>query len=113
MDEKIKKAFQIAEHMTSFAVQKQILKEEYFQHLLHFYNGGSFLITKELINFVKTLQDLTELNLAVIVDENFTPIEIKIDEFLEQILSKYFFATNQYYTKFNESKNSQITDTIL
>lgn len=113
MDEKIKNAFKIADQMSVFAVQKQILKEEYFQQLLFNYNGGNFLINKELINFVKTLKDLTNLMSAVIVDENSIPIEINIDEFLEKILSKYFFATNQYYTKFNEIKNSQIFENII
>ena len=35
MDEQIKKAFETANYMTTLASQKQILKEEFYQNLIH------------------------------------------------------------------------------
>lgn len=114
MDEKIKKAFEIAELATTFSAQKQVLKEEYIQNLNYYYNGGIFVITKELITFLKVMKDLTNTNSLIVVDQNFTPIEINdLDQFIENILSKYFFAHNEYYTRFQSLKTSRTIESIL
>ena len=114
MDEKIKKAFEIAELATTFSAQKQILAEEYVQNLNYYYNGGIFIINKELITFLKVIKDITNNNTIVLVDQNNTPIEVSnIDEFLENILAKYYFAHNEYYTRFQNLKTSRTVESIL
>lgn len=114
MDEKIKKAFKIAEYAETFSSQKQILKEEYNQNLNFYFNGGAFLISKELITFIKTIKDISQDNSTILVDINDTPIEISnIDEFLEKILSKYYYAVNEYYTRFQSLKTSRTVESIL
>jgi hypothetical protein len=114
VDEKIKRAFEIAEFASTFSAQKQILKEEYIQNLNYYYNGGIFFITKELITFVKTLKDISTEKSTVLVDQNHTPIEIlDINEFLENLLSKYYFATNEYFTRFQNLKTSRTIESVL
>lgn len=114
MDERLQKAFEIADYMSTFSAQKQIIKEEYIQSLIYFYNGGTFSINKELITFVKTLRDLTDSKEVVLVDDNSLPIEVKdINEFLEAILSKYFFAVNEYYTKYKNLKSSRTVEGLI
>lgn len=114
MNEHLKKAFEIADFMSTFSAQKHTIKEEYYQSLIYFYNGGTFKITKELINFVKTLKELNTNKVFVIVDDNDLPVEVKnIEDFLESILSKYFFAVNEYYTKFNNLKSSRTVEGIM
>lgn len=114
MDDKIKKAFDIANYMATLAAQKQVLKEEFNQNLIHFQNGGTFTISRELIVFVKTIKEISNNNTTVIVDDNETPIEIlDVDKFLEAILSKYQFAINGYYTKYSTIKNARTVEGIL
>lgn len=114
MEDKIVQAFNVANYMATFSSQKQILKEEYNQNLLFFYNGGSFVITKELITFVKTIKDLTDSFSFVLPDSNDLPIQIDdISDFLDKILSKYIFATNQYFTRYNSLKSSRTIESLL
>lgn len=114
MDEKIKKAFDIANYMSTLAAQKQVLKEEFNQNLIHFQNGGTFTISRELIVFVKAIKELSDNNSTVVIDDNQIPIEIAdVDLFLESILSKYQFAVNGYYTRYSTIKNARTIESIL
>ena len=54
MDEKLSKAFEIANFVTTLANQKKVIYEEYQQNCVYFFNGATFKVTRELINFVKT-----------------------------------------------------------
>lgn len=113
MDEIVKRAFDIANYTAVFANQKKILEEEFNQSLIFFQNGGSFFITREFICFVKVLTDLSN-NVAVLVDDNNTPIEIQdIKQFLEDILSRYTFAVNGYYTKYSAIRSARSVESIL
>ena len=113
MNEIVKRAFDLANYAAAFSNQKHILKEEFNQALIHFENGGTFTISKELICFVKVLTDLPNKT-VVIVDDNQTPIEIEdVDKFLETILSKYTFAVNGYYTKYSAIKSARSVESIL
>lgn len=112
MDDKIQKAFDIANYMATLAAQKQVLKEEFNQNLLHFQNGGTFTITRELILFVNLLKGVDSR--AVLVDDNNIPIEIEdLGTFLETILSKYQFAVNGYHTKYLKIKHARTVESIL
>ena len=114
MDAQLQKALEIADYMSTFSAQKQIIKEEYKQNLIYFYNGGTFTVTKELITFVKTIKDLQNTKEVVLVDDNDLPIDIKnIEDFLESILSKYFFAVNEYYTKYTNLKASRTVEGLI
>lgn len=114
MDEIVKRAFDIANYAETFSAQKNILTEEFNQSLIFFQNGGTFTITKELICFVKILADLPNNNTSVLVDDNHFPVEIRdIKQFLEDILSKYNFAVNGYYTKYSAIRSARSVESIL
>jgi hypothetical protein len=114
VDDVLKRAFETANYMTVLASQKRILKEEFHQNLICYKNGGTFKVTRELINFVKTLDDLKNSFDIVIVDDNDIPILIEsAQEFLQELLSVYSFATNSYYNKFSDLKKSRTVDTLL
>ncbi len=114
MDENIQKAFDQANYMATLANQKQILKEEFHQHLIYFYNGGSFIATKELINFTKTLVDIGNNTEAVLVDSNDIPIDVHdLTIFLENLLSIYHKAINEYYTRYNQLRTSRTTEKLI
>lgn len=61
MDERVEKAFAVANYMSTLSNQRRILLEEYSQKLVYYINGASFKITPELINFTKTVLDLAKL----------------------------------------------------
>ena len=114
MDENIKKAYDIANYMATLSSQKQILKEEYYQSLIFYHNGGMFKATRELINFVKTLTDVTETNQAVLVDDNELPIDIaNLQEFLTLTLATYQFAVNSYYTSYSNLRKNRTVEGLM
>ena len=114
MDDKIQKAFDQANYMATLANQKQILKEEFYQNLIYFYNGGSFVVTKELINFTKTLVDIGNNAEAVLVDSNDIPIDVQdLTVFLENLLSIYHKAINEYYTRYSQLRSSRTIEKLI
>lgn len=114
MDKAIEKAFEISNYMATLASQKQIYKEEFYQNLIHYQNGGSFSVTRELINFVKTLVDLGHDTNTVLIDNNDIPIEIDdLKVFMEQIVSVYYGAVNEYYSKYTQLKTSRTVESLV
>jgi len=113
MDDKLSKAFEIANFVTTLANQKKVIYEEYQQNCVYFFNGATFKVTRELINFVKTLIDLEHTD-SVILDDNNLPVDIpSLTEFLDSILSVYASATNSYQTQYQKIKNSRSVESLL
>jgi hypothetical protein len=113
MDAKLTKAFEFANYMTTLAGQKQIIKEEFYQNLLYYYNGGIFKVTPELISFVKTLADLGKDATPVLVDSNTIPVNVlDLTEFLKSIMAVYYSAVNEYYTKHEQLKNQRSVESL-
>lgn len=113
MSEQLKKAFEIANYMETLASQKHILKEEYNQNLIVYYNGGVFKADQSLITFVKALVDFNKGETAVLVDSNSIPVDIQLADFLEKVLSAYHFATNEYYTRYTALRNSRTVESLM
>jgi hypothetical protein len=113
MDEKLAKAFDIANFMTTLANQKKVIYEEYQQNSVYFFNGATFKVDRELINFVKTLLDLEQAD-AILLDDNNLPVDIPdLKTFLDNILSVYASATNRYQTQYQKIKNSRSVESLL
>lgn len=113
MDEQLKKAFDIANYMTTLAGQKKVLFEQYIQNSIFFHNGSTFKISRELINFVKTLIDLGQTS-AVLIDDNNLPADIdELSKFLESILNVYTLATNEYHTQYQKLKNNRSVESLV
>ena len=70
-------------------------------------NGGTFEISQMLISFVQTL--ITQgYSKAVLLDVYNNPVEIVgLDDFLDEILSRYFEATNEYHAEYSKIKKSR------
>jgi hypothetical protein len=114
LEEKLKAAFESANYMTVLASQKKILKEEYYQNVIHYHNGGVFSVNQQLLTFVKMLVDLEQPESTVLIDDNDTPIEIlNLKDFFTEILSVYFTAANDYYTKHSNLKKSRTITKLL
>jgi hypothetical protein len=112
MDDKLAKALDFSNYMITLDNQKRILKEQHQDNLLHYYNGGRFRVSQELITFCFIL-NMRDQESTVIVDDNDIPIEVNIDEFLADISDVYFTATNQYLTEYNKLKNNRSVEGIF
>jgi hypothetical protein len=107
MDERLEKAFQTVNLMTTLANQKRLALEEYTQSCIFYTNGCSFSVNRELISFVKNLIDL-KVDTIVLLDDNSIPFEVKdLKLFLDDILAIYFESSNAYMTKIAEIKKKR------
>ena len=109
MDERLEKALDTANLMTSISNQKKIFFEEFQQNTIFYQNGGIFTLNRELINFVKTIIDLGYDAEYVLIDNNNNPIQISnLKDFFNTILDKYTSALNEYYSKSHQVKTRSI-----
>ncbi len=114
MDEKIKNAFDVANYMATLSNQKRIILEEFNQRMVYYVHGGTFRVSRELINFTKSLVDLGHTADIVFIDENNMPVMVAdLKDFLDNVTSVYFEATNWYYTKYAELKAKRQVEAIV
>ena len=112
MSTKLTKALEFANYRVTMNNQQAMLKAKTESLLTYSVNGGSFSIDRGLITFCKTLLDSGTTN-AVLLDVYDNPILVDVTEFYEEILSRYFEVTNDYYTEFEKIRKSRKTHKIL
>jgi len=113
MDERLEKALEFSNYMITLNNQKRMLKEKYYQNLIHYYKGGQFSVTQGLISFCQTLVN-NDHDDAVLVDDNDTPILIdSIEDFMSDILNVYFTASNEYLSEFDTLKKSRTVEKLV
>jgi len=114
MDERIEKAFEVANYMATLSNQRRIILEEYNQKLVYYTNGATFKINPELIAFTKSILDLGYANDVAFIDANDFPVIIAdIKEFFDSIVGVYVEATKDYAAKFSEiKKKRKISDIV-
>jgi len=111
MDERLEKALEFSNYMVTLNNQKRILKQKFKENIVHYFNGGQFTITQDLITFVNMLVEKDNSDDIVLIDDNETPILINdLADFLADILDTYFSATNQYHAAYKDllSKRSVV-----
>lgn len=114
MDDKVQKAYEVANYMTTLANQKSILKQEYKQNLVYFFQGHTFQVSRELITFVKSLIDLGQTTDVVLIDDNELPVTVEdLNIFLENVLNQYFMAVNGYQSKYQQLKLSRKVESLV
>jgi hypothetical protein len=108
MDDRIEKAFAVANYMATLSNQRRIILEEYNQKLVYYINGATFRISPELINFTKTMLDLGHTDDVAFLDSNNLPVIIdQVQIFFDNITSIYFEATNEYAAKYTEIRSKR------
>lgn len=108
MDERLEKAFSVANYMATLSNQRRIILEEFNQKLVHYENSGTFQINRDLINFTKTVLDLDYTHDVPFTDVNGFPIVIQdVQKFFDEILLIYMTALNEYSVKFAELKSKR------
>jgi len=107
MSNKLTKALEFANYRSSLNIQHNNMKARVQTLLSYSTNGGTFIISHELISFVKLLVD-REMPDAVLLDVYNNPIQIEnLDTFLEELISRYFEATNEYFADYSKLKKSR------
>lgn len=114
MDERIEKAFAVANYMSTLSNQRRVMLEEYEQKLVHYVNGATFRVNPELINFTKTVLDLGYTEDVAFIDVNNFPVMIAdVQEFFDNLVAIYFEATNEYSVKFTALKSKRKISDIV
>jgi hypothetical protein len=114
MDERIEKAFAVANYMATLSNQRKIILEEFNQKLIYYINGATFKITPDLINFAKNVLDLGYTEDVAFVDANNFPVVIQdVQKFLDQLVSIYFENVNDYAAKYADLKSKRKISDII
>ena len=107
MDERLEKALEFANYMTTLNNQKRVLKEKFYESAIHYHNGGQFSVNKDLMNFCNMLVS-TGQESVVLIDDNDIPVKVAdIETFLSDILDIYFTASNEYLTAYEKIRSQR------
>lgn len=114
MDERLQKALDFSNFMTTLNNQKRALKEKFVASCIFYQNGSTFTVNKELINFTKTLIDTGNDTDVVLIDDNDLPVQIAdLNVFWTDIVNIYFSAANQYYSDYQSLKKSRTIEGLV
>ena len=112
MSEKLTQALEFANYRSTLNNQRAILKARVESLLSYSIDGGTFTIDPGLISFVKTLSD-SGLETTVLLDIYKNPIQVKVDDFLTEILSRYTEATNDYHAEYTKLTKTRSVKKLL
>ena len=114
MDERIEKAFEVANYMATLSNQRRILLTEFQQKLIYYINGAVFNINPELISFTNLMIEQGYESECAFIDANQLPVIISdVKEFFNDISMIYFESLNEYSVKYAElSKKRRIQDIV-
>ncbi len=114
VDERLKKALDISNYMVTLNNQKRLLKEKFYEDLMYFDSGSQFIVTQQLITFVKMLIDSGYDVDVVLVDDNDIPVKINnLETFYQNILDVYFSAANFYMNEYENLKKNRTIEKII
>ena len=108
MDERLEKAFAVANYMTTLSNQRRIILEEFNQNTVFYTNGATFKINPELITFTKAALDMGHTHDVAFLDTNNFPVIIPdVQDFFNEITFKYFSSLNEYASKYADIKSKR------
>jgi hypothetical protein len=114
MQEQFKKALEFANYQQTFSIQRKTLKEKIEAKLTYGFNNGLFRIDQSLLTFVEILCTKGRTTGVVILDVNENPVLIDdLEKFKDEIFSRYFETTNEYFEEYQVLKKSRSVEKIL
>jgi hypothetical protein len=114
MQEQFKRALEFANYQQTFSIQRKTLKEKIEAKLTYGFNNGLFHIDQNLLTFVEILCTKGRTTGVVILDINENPVLIDdLEKFKDEIFSRYFEATNEYFEQYQVLKKSRSVEKIL
>lgn len=113
MDERLQKALDHSNYMITLNNQKRLLNEQYKENLVYFYNGGQFTVSQELVSFCQSLVNLNQ-DETILIDDNDLPIAVdNLKNFLSEVVTKYFEASNKYLLEYNKLKKNRTVESVV
>ena len=112
MSTRLTKALEFANYRVTLNNQQAALRAKTQSLLSYSINGGTFTIDRSLINFCKLLLDENQTE-SVLLDIYQNPIKINVKDFYEEILSRYFEVTNDYYVEYEKLRKSRKVHKVL
>jgi hypothetical protein len=114
MQEQFKKALEFANYQQTFSIQRKTLKEKIEAKLTYGFNNGLFHIDQNLLTFVDLLCTKGRTTGVVILDVNENPVLIDdLEKFKDEIFSRYFETTNEYFEEYQVLKKSRSVEKLL
>jgi len=114
MQDQFKKALEFANYQQTFSIQRKTLKEKIEAKLTYGFNNGLFHIDQNLLTFVDLLCTKGRTTGVVILDVNENPVLIDdLEKFKDEIFSRYFETTNEYFEEYQVLKKSRSVEKLL
>lgn len=112
MSTRLNKALEFANYRVTLNNQTATLKAKTQSLLSYSINGGTFEINLPLLTFCKQLIDLEHTE-AVLLDCYENPIKVELESFYEEILSRWFEVTNDYYVEYEKLRKARKVHKVL
>ena len=112
MSTRLTKALEFANYRVTVNNQQAQLKAKTQSLLSYSINGGTFTIDIPLITFCKQLLDEGQKQ-VVLLDIYKNPIQIDVESFYEEIQSRYFEVTNDYYAEYEKLRKARKVHKVL
>ena len=112
MNTRLTQALEFSNYRTTLNNQQAQLRAKTQSLLSYSINGGTFSIDLPLITFCKQLLDLTH-DSVVLLDIYQNPIKVDLKDFYDEILSRYFEVTNDYYVEYEKLRKSRKVHKVL
>jgi len=112
MSAELEKALDFANYRATLNNQQAVLRAKAENLLNYSLNGGTFVINRELITFCKLLLDRKDAE-AVLLDVYDNPINVVLAEFYDEILSRYFEVTNDYYAGYEKIRRARKVSKVV
>ena len=110
----LKEALDFANYQQTFSIQRKTLKEKIEAKLTYGFNGGLFRIDRNLLTFVDMLCSNGRTSGVVLLDSNDNPVLIdNLLVFKDEIFSRYFESTNEYYEQYQNLKKSRSVEKLI
>jgi hypothetical protein len=112
MDNRLSKALEFSNYRLTINTQQLALRAKTQNLLSYSVNGGTFTIDLQLITFCKQLIDSGKSD-VVLLDCYQNPIRVELGEFYDEILSRYFEVTNDYYIEYEKLRKARKISKVL
>jgi phosphatidylserine decarboxylase len=113
MDNRLEKALEFSNYMSTLNNHRKVLTEKFLESNVHYYDGGTFSVTKELLNFCHMLVQKNQ-DSVVLIDDNNLPVLVKnISKFFDDVLDLYFTNTQEYLAEYNKIKTNRSVKGLL
>lgn len=112
MSTRLTKALEFANYRTTLNNQQAQLKAKTQSLLSYSINGGTFTIDIPLITFCKQLLNDGQKD-VVLLDIYKNPIQVEVTAFYDEISSRYYEVTNDYYAEYEKLRKARKVHKVL